>query len=562
MLGMHLVGSSAGTKGALAWRHRLMTKLLDGQRRITRSFHTGYLVRRSKRLALADGSRALLPFCSCSQNTNRSPEASDSLAADERNRLHQVGQAVQCRQTAGERTLAVSLIPSWCQELRAARLARGWSEDDLADQIQNWEYRHGRGRALGVSRSYVSEWETGKRGVSRDYAIRIEGATGIPRDHFIDHRSSRGRVVRLQEAEVGLQWVDDLDGAVEMLIDLWRCRLDRREFLVAMAATAVTSEVALRWLVSPPDGRVERNAGSRWVGHSDIQAVQAMQRSLKAIDDGHGGGVALPMAVEYLRGEVAPLLRGRYTDTVGRALFSATSEFTLGVGWMAYDAGKHGLAQRYMAQALRMSHAAKDRAFGGRILAAMSHQALHLGDVRPGLDFACAARAGTQGAVTPTTAAMLAAMEACAHAARGDPSPCLRALSDAERAFDRSNPADDPAWVDFDEGGLAGHLARSFRDLNRPCEAERFAVRSIQLCRPTHLRTRVQRYAVLASARAQQGDLEGACAVGRLALAEVPRLRSRRTVDDVARLVQLVGANSSQTTHDFTRQAREVLSSR
>src|SRR5215208_6299498 len=456
----------------------------------------------------------------------------------------------------------VSLIPSWCEELRAARLARHWSEDDLADQIQNWEYRHGVGRSLGVSRSYVSEWETGKRGVSRSYAIRIEGVTGIPRDHFVDHRSTRGRVVRLQEAEVGLHWADDLEDALGVLIELWRCRLDRREFLVAMAAAAVTSEVALRWLVSPPDERVKRDTGPGWVGHSDIEAVRAMQGSLKAIDDAHGGVVALPMAVEYLRGQVAPLLHGRYGEMVGRALFSATAEFTLGVGWMAYDAGKHGLAQRYMAQALRMSHAGDDRAFGGRILAAMSHQALHLGDVRHGLDFACAARAGTQGAITPTTVAMLAAMEACAHAARGDAAPCLRALSDAEHAFERSNPSEDPPWVDFDEGGLAGHLARSFRDLNRPREAERFAVRSIQLCRPTHLRTRVQRYAILASAHAQQGDLEGACAVGRQALAEVPRLRSRRALDDVARVVQLVGANDSQATHDFTDLAREVLRSR
>jgi transcriptional regulator with XRE-family HTH domain len=458
--------------------------------------------------------------------------------------------------------LVVSLIPSWCQELRAARLARSWSEDDLADQIQNWEYRHGAGRHLGVSRSYVSEWETGKRGVSRDYAIRIEGVTGIPRDHFIDHRSSHGRVVRLQEAEVGLQWADDLDQAVEVLIELWRCRLDRREFLVAMAATGVISEVALRWLVTSPDGRVERDGGSQWVGDADVEAVRVMQASLKAIDDRHGGGVALPMAVEYLRGEVAALLQGRYRDPVGRALFGATAELTLGVGWMAYDAGKHGLAQRYMAQALRMSHAANDRAFGGRILAAMSHQALHLGDVRHGLDFACAARAGTQGAVTPTTAAMLAVMEACAYAARGDAAPCLRALSDAERAFARSSPGQDPPWVDFDEGGLAGHLARSFRDLDRPREAERFAVRSIQLCRPTHLRTRVQRYAILASAHAQQGNLEEACAVGRQALTAVGKLRSRRTLDDVARLVQLLGANSSPATRDFIEQAREVLSSR
>lgn len=123
-------------------------------------------------------------------------------------------------------------------------------------------------------------------------------------------------------------------------------------------------------------------------------------------------------------------------------------------------------------------------------------------------------------------------------------------------------PGEDPLWVDFDEGGLAGHLARSFRDLNRPREAEQFAIQSIQLCHPTHLRTRVQRYAILASARAQQGDLEGACTVGRQALTEVPRLRSMRTLDDVARLVQLVGASDSQTTHDFAEEAREVLRSR
>ena len=154
---------------------------------------------------------------------------------------------------------------------------------------------------------------------------------------------------------------------------------------------------------------------------------------------------------------------------------------------------------------------------------------------------------------------MLAAMEACAHAARGDTSLCLRAMTDAERAFAQSNPSEDPPWIDFDEGGLTGHLARSFRDLNRPREAEQFVVRSIQLCRPTHLRTRVQRYTILASAHAKRGDLEGACAVGQQALEEMGRLRSKRTLDDVARLFEIVGANRSQTTDEFLHDAREVL---
>jgi hypothetical protein len=68
---------------------------------------------------------------------------------------------------------------------------------------------------------------------------------------------------------------------------------------------------------------------------------------------------------------------------------------------MAYDAGRHGVALRYMTQALRMSHAANDQAFGGRVLAAMSRHALHLGDVRHGIDLASVARTGTEGAVSP-----------------------------------------------------------------------------------------------------------------------------------------------------------------
>jgi len=326
---------------------------------------------------------------------------------------------------------------------------------------------------------------------------------------------------------------------------------------------AVTSDVAPRWLVAPPDDAVERTAGSRRVGLTDVDGVRAMRHNLKAVDDARGGGTALPLAVTYLRREVAPLLRGRFTDPIGRSLFSATAEFTLGVGWMAYDAGRHELAQRYMTQALRMSQAANDRAFGGRILAAMSHQALHLGNIRHGIDLACAARSGTGGAVTPTVTAMLAAMEACAaHAIHGDTPRCLKALAEAEQALGRSNPAEDPGWVDFDEGGLAGHIARSLRDLNRPHEAERFARRSIEVCHPRHRRTRMQRYAILATTHVQQGDLEGACAVGRQVLEEARGLSSTRTLDDVTRLVQLVSASgASLSAREFTEQARALLKS-
>jgi hypothetical protein len=190
--------------------------------------------------------------------------------------------------------------------------------------------------------------------------VRLTAAAAtLPHDP--ESASSSGTLERTQDA---LLWADDLDSAVGALIELWRCNLDRREFLGAVSAMAVTSDVGLRWLVASPDEGVERNVGIRRVGLTEVDEIRVMRRNLKSIDDARGGGAALPIGVKYLRREVAPLLRGRFTDSIGRALFSATAEFTLGVGWMAYDAGRHGLAQRYMTQALRMSHAANDRAFG------------------------------------------------------------------------------------------------------------------------------------------------------------------------------------------------------
>jgi hypothetical protein len=70
----------------------------------------------------------------------------------------------------------------------------------------------------------------------------------------------------------------------------------------------------------------------------------------------------------------------------------------------------------------------------------------------------------------------------------------------------------------------------------------------------------MQRYAILATAHVQQGDLEGACAVGRQVLEEARELSSTRTLDDVTHLVQLVSASGhSLPAREFTEQARAAL---
>src|SRR5262249_34739577 len=149
-------------------------------------------------------------------------------------------------------------------------------------------------------------------------------------------------------------------------------------------------------------------------------------------DHRFGGGHARSVVVHYLNSVVSVLLAGSYSDDVGRALFAATSRLTELAGYMAVDTGQYGLAQRYYIQALRLSHAAGDRAYGGYVLAAsMSPLAGHLGTPREITQLARAAQEGARGHATPTTFAMFHAAEARGHAVQGDAQACQTALARA-----------------------------------------------------------------------------------------------------------------------------------
>jgi transcriptional regulator with XRE-family HTH domain len=335
----------------------------------------------------------------------------------------------------------------------------------------------------------------------------------------------------------------------------------------AGAAAAVAS-VILSWLTALPDGTAASTAGDAEVSGHDVSRVRSVRAWLKDLDNAHGGGVAFPLAAAYLRSEVATLLCGWYDEATATALLAAIAETELDTGWFAYDAGDHRLARLYLVHALRMAHAAGSRLLGARIVCAMSHQALHIGQVSLSVDLARAARAGAGPDTTPRASAMLAAMEAMAHAGAGDAALCGQALDDAERALARSTAQDgDPAWLDFDEGGLLGHNARALRDLAAsglapPCRARQTAARSVELCRAGHGRTRAQRNAILATTCVQVGDIDQAAAIGELIIADAWGLQSRHVQGDIAALAASIGPAHSRTAGTFTEQARALLAAR
>jgi hypothetical protein len=140
--------------------------------------------------------------------------------------------------------------------------------------------------------------------------------------------------------------------------------------------------------------------------------VRSTTEMFDRLDGRHGGGHARRALIEFLRTDLAALLRGSFSGDVGCELFKVASQSTLLGAWMSYDAGLHGLAQRNFVQALKLAEEAGDRLLAAGVLDAMSHQANFLGNHREAANLARAARMGTASVGSAYSAAHFYAIEA------------------------------------------------------------------------------------------------------------------------------------------------------
>lgn len=198
------------------------------------------------------------------------------------------------------------------------------------------------------------------------------------------------------------------------------------------------------------------------------------------------------------------------------------------LGWSAYDAGRHGAAQRFFVYALRLAREADDALLGARLLSNLSHQANYLGHYTHAVQLARAAQSAAACGSSSTTLSMLLSMEARALASLGDHRGCAVALARAEAAMEQSDPACDPVWISyFDPVELAGESAHCFRDLRRPDETRRFAALAVAPGN-TPPRTRAFINMVAAMGALHGGLLDEAVETARQAVTVAGSLQSSR----------------------------------
>ncbi len=109
-------------------------------------------------------------------------------------------------------------------------------------------------------------------------------------------------------------------------------------------------------------------ADGRSVGVTDVEILRIARDHFERMYRQVGGVVVWPRLVRFLSDHAAALLRGSYSEDTGKKLHRAVGGLVALAGVCAYDADRHGVAQRYYLDALGMAKTSGDRAFGTYVI--------------------------------------------------------------------------------------------------------------------------------------------------------------------------------------------------
>ncbi|MFF8500226.1 sporulation protein [Streptomyces anulatus] len=363
---------------------------------------------------------------------------------------------------------------------------------------------------------------------------------------------------------VGLDFPRDRGEAVRVATSFWSF-VNRRDFLTGsgFAVSAFTTPVT-RWLVTPADEDSD-HAGGKQVGRADLEELRDAAEEARRWDSKYGGGNWKANSVGVcLQERAAPLLRGSFTDEVGRDLFSVTSELSRLAGWTAFDVGQHDVAQRHFVQALRLARAGKDVQLGCYVLTTMAMQSLLRGFASEAVDMAQGAYERAKGQAAPRVLAFTKLIEARAHARENNPRAASRTLAASEDLISQADQSagDEPAWIDFyHHARLSADAAEVFRDLKNPKAALAWNQRAAAMPSGVFTRSVGMRLAIVGTAHLQARQLDQGLELGHRSVDILARVQSSRAKDYVREFnTALAPWRREPAVREFIHRTRTELS--
>ena len=337
--------------------------------------------------------------------------------------------------------------------------------------------------------------------------------------------------------------------------------MDRRALLLLMG-TAATAP-AHDWLIARAVDDLDRSDGAPLPAEI-VDDVDDITARLRRMDDRLGGGSLLALVGEQLRYVTSLIENRRYREAVGRRLHGSAAELLRLGGWLAFDSGRHGLAQRHWIGALHAAHAAGDRAIGANILGFMSCQAKDLGQVQEAITLAETARAGYPGA-SPQVTAILHLRAAEAYANDHANTACRRAIDEAFEALsDSPGSTGSPDWCYWlDQAHAHGQAGYCFIRLGDWGHARNHLRAAIRMQSSETARESALRQVLLATTyiRQDQPDLDGALSHANSAVDVLDgEVDSARCLGHVSRLLECLAPYKRRpAVRDFFGRCAPIL---
>ncbi|MFF0572744.1 hypothetical protein [Streptosporangium saharense] len=414
------------------------------------------------------------------------------------------------------------------------------SRQELADLVNAWIYqRHQRTTCLTAN--YLGKLERGLvRWPQADYREALRAVLGVETDAALGFW-------RTQRLDIAPEARDEGD-------------VNRKAFFRTVLGTALSVSLAdLSQL-----GRTAEVPTT--VQATDIHELRALAGVFSAWDHTYGGSLVREAVNAQLRYSVSLLQCATCPRSLRDELYTAVGWLAHSGAAMAFDAYAHDDARKMFRFALSCAEEAQDWHLRAKVLSLMARQAVWCGDADDGLTLVELALVRAD-RLTAAERAMLYTARARATAKLGMVQETLESVGRADDQFSQIRPADEAPWMRYyDAAQHAGDTGHALFDLavqvDRRYAAEasaRFGA-AVEGHGAPYVRSRVLSGVKLASLTMATGDPDEAATIGKAALVDAGRIRSRRARDDMRELSRIALPHQGRTSvAELRHQIRMVI---
>jgi tetratricopeptide (TPR) repeat protein len=267
-----------------------------------------------------------------------------------------------------------------------------------------------------------------------------------------------------------------------------------------------------------------------------VDVIRQSIASCRRLDDLLGSPAALPAALAQ-RGLVMQLLQTVRGEKVRQQLWTAASELSQLMGWLAFDRADSSAARLYFHEGLRAAHEAGAEALGAYILGYLSILETYGGEPHEGLAFAQAAATRADRTNSAVTRSWLATVEAEAWATLGSSRATELLLERAATELHNAKAEDEPGWIyHHDRSGVTSATATCYLLLGLPEPARAAIEETITLSQSKEVREQSLYLTRLAETYIPDSEIEEACKLAHQAILLAEETGSERALRRVRQL--------------------------